>query len=425
MKLTAATARPPGAATLVATGCGTAIACVCAVGLLAIERQTGGVWSVLAVLVAALLCAAVARALARLTAVVPSGVGLLAFLSRGLGRRWALALMLPYVAIVLGLVALEARIVGAVIAHIAPVPPLAGALAFLFGTWAVARAGVRPGLRAQAAATWVLIGGFALLALAAMVQAGADGTLAARLLPAAPAPLAFVGAVGQAIFLFMGFELVTTQIELVRSPAAIGSALRRSVWVLALFYAVAALGLAAAAPATTPGAAAAALAAPQLVLVPAVAGTIGAAGIGLLCVLASFTSWNGALLTLSRLVYALATQGLLPRGLARMDSKRLVPPNALGALLGVAAVLTVAVAGPAPATVVLAAAAAIAAVVWAAALAVRQRAPFAEAARPQLRRASGFAVAALLVAFGVGALAEALVSLAPAPTNQGELARAH
>jgi amino acid transporter len=88
-------AQRPGPITLVATGCGTAIACVCALGLGEIERRLGGVWSVAAVGVAALLCAGLARALARLTAVVPSGAGLLAFLSRGLGRRWALLLMLP------------------------------------------------------------------------------------------------------------------------------------------------------------------------------------------------------------------------------------------------------------------------------------------------------------------------------------------
>ena len=118
--------RAPGQITLVATGCGTAIACVCALGLGEIQRRLGGLWSVLAVAVAAMLCAALARALGRLTTVVPSGAGLLAFLSRGLGRRWALVLMLPYVALVLALVAVEARIVGAVSARLFAIPPAVG-----------------------------------------------------------------------------------------------------------------------------------------------------------------------------------------------------------------------------------------------------------------------------------------------------------
>jgi len=403
--------KSPGPATLVATGCGTAIACVCAVGLLQIERHLGGLWSLAAVVVAALLCAVLARALGRLGAVVPSGVGLLAYLARGLGRRRAMWLMLPYVALVLALVAIEARIVGAVVARLLPVPPLAGALAFLVATWAVARAGVRSGLRAQAAATWALMGGFALLAAAAVVHAAGDPGFGARLLPAAPPLLAFVGGVGQALFLFMGFELVTTQAELVRAPGAIATALRRSVVVLALFYGVAALGLTALGPISD-------AATPQLLLVPAAAGKIGAAGIGLLCLLASFTSWNGALLTLSRLVHALASQGLLPRPLARMDGRRLVPPRALLALLVLAILLTVALHGQAQVALVLGAAAASAALVWAAALAVRERAPFAEPGRPVHHRWLAFALAALFVAFGAGAVIESL----PHPQPRGVIA---
>jgi ethanolamine permease len=398
----------------VATGCGTAIACVCAVGLLEIERHLGGLWSVAAVLVAAGLCAALARVLGRLSAVVPSGVGLLAFLSRGLGRRGAMLLMLPYVALVLALVAVEARIVGAVVARLLPVPPLAGALVFLVGTWAVARAGVRPGLRAQAAATWALMGGFALLALAALLRASHQPDFAARLLPAAPSLLVFAGGVGQALFLFMGFELVTTQTELVRTPGAIAAALRRSVLVLAIFYSVAALGMTALAPAATGEVA------PQLLLVPAAAGTIGAAGIGLLCLLASFTSWNGALLTLSRLVYALAAQGFLPKRLARMDSRRLVPPEALFTLLVLAVLLTLVLHGQALVALVLGAAAASAALVWAAAVAVRERAPFAEAGRPAHRRWTALALAALFLAFGAGAVVASLPH--PDTTNEGVIA---
>ena len=108
---------------------------------------------------------------------VPSGAGLLAFLSRGLGRRWALLLMLPYVALVLALVAVEARIVGAVSARLLPIPPAAGALAFLVFTWAVARSGVRPGLRAQAVATGVLVIGFSALAVAERARGGAPAGL--------------------------------------------------------------------------------------------------------------------------------------------------------------------------------------------------------------------------------------------------------
>jgi amino acid transporter len=339
---------------------------------------------------------------------------LLAFLSRGLGRRWGIALMVPYVALVLALVAIEARIVGAVVARLVPLPPLAGAVAFLVGTWAVARAGVRPGLRAQAIATFALVGGFSLLAGAAVLHARHDPTFVARLLPAAPSLLAFAGGVGQALFLFMGFELVTTQTELARPPA-IATALRRSVVVLALFYAVAALGMTALDPTGPPS-----WLAPPVLLAPADAGRILVGAIATLCLLASFTSWNGALLTLSRLVYALAMQGLLPRGLARMDRRRLVPPNALAALLAISVALTVVLDRPSLVVVVLALAAASAALVWAAAVVARERPPFVEADRPRRHRARAFVLASLFLVFGAGAVVEAV----HVPTSKGVIAHA-
>jgi len=407
-------AERPGPITLVATGCGTAIACVCALGLGEIERRLGGVWSVVAVGVAALLCAALARALGRLTAVVPSGAGLLAFLSRGLGRRWALVLMLPYVALVLALVAVEARIVGAVNARLFAIPPAVGALAFVVFTWAVARSGVRPGLRAQAAATGALVIGFSALAVGAVVAAARRPDFAAHLLPAPPSLMAMLGGVGQALFLFMGFELVTNQVELVRAPGPIASALSRSVRLL---------GFSTLAPeAGGSGLAGDGWLTPQLGLGSASGNPLGAAAIGILCLLASFTSFNGALLTLSRLVYALASQGMLPRRLARMDARRMVPPNALAALLAAVVALTFLLSTHALINAVLAGSAAAAGLVWAAAVAVRERPPFVEPGRPRRRQIAAFALAVLFLVFGVSALAEGVVGTSPARV---EVALAH
>jgi amino acid transporter len=421
----AVNARVPSQLTLVATGCGTAIACVCALGLGEIQRRLGGLWSVLAVAVAALLCAALARALGRLTTVVPSGAGLLAFLSRGLGRRWALLLMLPYVALVLALVAVEARIVGAVSARLFAIPPAAGALAFVVFTWAVARSGVRPGLRVQAAATGALVIGFSLLAVASLVAAARRPELVAHLLPAPPSLMALLGGIGQALFLFMGFELVTSQVELTRAPGAIASALSRSVHLLAVFYALAALGFSTLGPAPEVGAGTdAAWLAPQLGFGAAGGSPLGAAAIGILCLLASFTSFNGALLTLSRLVYALATQGMLPRRLARMDARRMVPPNALAALLAAVAALTFLLSTRALIGAVLAGSAAAAGLVWAAAVAVRERPPFVEPGRARRHQVAALALASLFLVFGGSALVEGFAAPTSAPARV-EVAHAH
>jgi APA family basic amino acid/polyamine antiporter len=244
-----------------------------------------------------------------------------------------------------------------------------------------------------------------------------------QLLPAPPSVLALVGGIGQALFLFMGFELVTNQSELVRAPGAISSALARSVRLLTFFYALAALGFSTrahglAAPARDGNVA---WLTPQLGLGGAES-SIGAALIGILCLLASFTSFNGALLTLSRLIYALAAQGMLPRRLARMDPRRMVPPDALAALLAAVVALTFLLTTHALINAVLAGSAAAAGLVWAAAVAVRERPPFAEPGRSRRHQVAALALASLFLVFGLGALAQSFAASSPTAV---EIADAH
>jgi len=134
---------------MVATSCGTAVAAVCALGLFHVERLLGGLWSVAAVLAAGLLSAALVRVFGRLATIVPSGVSLLAYVSRAFGRRAGIALAAPYLLLTLFLVGAEATIVGLVAARLGPVPAPVGALAFLLGTWLVCRTGVRVGYLAR------------------------------------------------------------------------------------------------------------------------------------------------------------------------------------------------------------------------------------------------------------------------------------
>jgi amino acid transporter len=227
---------------LVAASCGTAIASVCALGLFQIERLLGGIWSVAAVLAAGMCCFGLARACGRLTDVVPSGAGPLAFVARGLGRRAGLVLVLPYLLLTLFLVGAEAIIVGVVLSRLLTIPIAVGAVGFLICTWALCRAGVRISYRAQALATWALIGGLVVLSLIALGNAADRGGLAVCLLPSPPGVGAFVAGVGQALFLFMGFELITSQAEISAEPGCVRRALGASVIILTGFYATVSLG---------------------------------------------------------------------------------------------------------------------------------------------------------------------------------------
>jgi amino acid transporter len=393
----------PGPIALLAVGCGTAIASVCALGLVQIQRTLSGPWAVAAVATAGLACLVLARTFARLTDVVPSGAGLPAFLSRAFGRRVGLRLALPYLVLMIALAGVETRIVGVLLASAFGVPAWCGAAAFLLVAWAVCRRGIRPGYRVQIAATaclMALLGGLAVLAL---LQAPAG----AFAVTTAPAPAAFLAAVGQAFFLFMGFELLTSHVEVAGSARPIGRALRHTVVVLILFYALLAAGFAAGpAPAL-----AADWLTPQVGLARAAGGAPAVAAVVVACLLASYTSFAGALLALSRLTQVLAGQGVFPRGLARVDARRLVPARALDALTATAACAAAALGGRTATLAVLGAAAAAATLVYASVLWARERPPFREAGRRARFRAAAAALALALLLLGAGALWDAL----PAP----------
>jgi amino acid transporter len=394
----------PGTAALLGAGCGTAVASVCAIGLFQIERTLGGIWSALAVLLAALSCSVLARALGRLAGVVPSGAGILAYLARGCGRRAGVLIALPYVLLSLFLVGVEAVIVGVLVARYSPLPAAGGALAFLLGTWAFCSSGVRAGYRTQALATWALIGTLAVASIAALLHAADGGELALHLLPPAPRPGDLIAGVGQALFLFMGFELVTSHAEVASHAGAVPRALALSVLVLGAFYTLVSLGFSCA---SVDSADPAYRFAPQLAMAEHSLGPTGVWLVVALTVLASFTSWNGGLLALSRFTAALASQGMLPRGLARLDARTLVPRSALTALLGlgIASAAIVAWFGALEASIL--AAAASAALVYAAVIWARERAPFVEHPRSASARVFSYALALAFTALAVAVVLDA------------------
>ncbi len=393
-----------GARALTAVGCGTAIATVCTIGLFQIEQLLGGLWSVAAVLLAGLCCAFLARVLGRLSTVVPSGAGLLAFFSRGFGRTSGLALAGPYLVLCLILIGAEALIVGILVARIAPVPPMVGAVVFLVGTFALCRLGLRVGYRAQAIATFALVACLGALALVALAHAGARGELAARLLPPPPSLARFVAAVGQALFLFMGFELLTSQVEVASSPKAVRRALGASVLVLASFYALVSLGFSCVDHAQISEAA---RYTPQLAFADQLGSRTAIVLVVLLSLLASFTSVNGALLALSRFLYALAAQRMLPRRLGRVDPRTLIAPDALLALLALALAATALVGWGGALEPAICAAAITASLVYAALAWVRERPPFRSAETPAWRRLASRALGLCFLGLGIAVFVDA------------------
>lgn len=404
---------------LLASGCGTAVAAVCASGLVVLTQQAAGLWAALSVLCGGSLAWAVARCLSRLAEHIPSRAGLLAYLGRPLGQQAALLLALPYFLLSLFLVGAEATLLGRLlsylIGHRLPVPPVVFALGFVFFTWLLCRRGAQISLRSQAVCTWALLAGLSLCAVLSLGNMAAAGSLGARLFQPPPSLTSFLGAVAQSLFLFMGFELVTSQTAPLPVPV-LRRALVGSVGLLTAFYALLAIAVSA-----CHGSAIGSLAGlPQLSLAQQAAGLPAVATITLLSALASYTSVNGALLALSRLCAALASLGSLPHSWAQVDGRCLLPRRALFVLLlcGTAAtwlvhsldLLFAAILAAAPTAAVLYAALAVARE------ALAQRPDLGTAQkRPLWRRVAGYSLAALFVGLALAVL----LSVCDPPAGSG------
>ncbi len=388
-----------GTASLVAVGSGTAMASVCAIGLFEIQNLVGGVWSVLAVTVAGLLCLYLARVFVRLSDVLPSGAGLITYVSRAFGRSAGVTVVVPYLLLMMFLVGFESLIVGGLLQRLAGLPAIAGATLFIITTWVICQSGLKIGYRVQ---TWAMLAlFFSLVGLSILLLANSarEGQLVEHLWVEAPSTVAFGTAVGQALFLFLGFELLTSHVE-VAKPRAVGRALPLSIGVLFIFYATISLGFSVLPP--LDGTDTGAITIPQVAVAEQAGGTSMVIVVALVCVFASFTSFNGALLALSRFVYALAAQGMLPRGLATLD-RRLIAGPALTALLICALLFMVVVYRFGLYKAAILSAAITAAFVYGVSVLARQRPPFGSASG-FWHKTFAWTIAAALFALGIGVI---------------------
>jgi amino acid transporter len=397
----------PGNAMLVASSVGTAIASVCVLGVLMIHRAVPGLWALAAIAVAFAICRYLAGIFAHLVKTVPSGAGMFAFVSRAWGPAAGMLVVAPYLMLMILLGSLEALIVGHLASRWLPISPLALACAFLLLSWLICATGLRFGFRIQALATGLLVAGVIcgvawMLASTAVVPA-----FTSLLHGPAPTIAAFASAVGQAVFLFMGFELVCSHIESTRAEK-ISWSLKAAVAVLGLLYACVLLALGMADPSGAAGNPSAAWLAPfdfadaqASIAPPDAAYAITLA----LCLLASITSLNGAFMGLSRLVAVMAAQRVLPVALAKVHAPSLVPRRALALLLAASLTGTFVIATFGLHQAVLLAAAVAATTLYAVALCVRGRSPFAGSKSPPTTFNRMLAI--LLLALGAGVIIDA------------------
>jgi amino acid transporter len=396
--------RKLGRTTLLALGTGTSIACVCMLGVAMIRATAPGLWSVVVVAAAYAVCRCLAGVLAHLVKTVPSGAGMFAFVARAWGPVAGVAAIAPYAILMVVLGGLEALVAGHLLKRWLPMPASFTAVVLLASSYVVCVTGVRLSSRVQAVATWLLVAGIAIATGHLLVDSAGTVAWVDRLLVPPPSPAAFASAVGQAIFLFMGFELLCTQIESSDVPT-VSWALRRTVLVLAILYGFVLLAVSGHAVSMSSG--------PGIAgLLPEFTGASGdAASLVMLvvCLLASMTSLNGAFMGVSRLIATMARQRVLPPALGIIHVPALVPRRALTVLLALCAVAAVAIDCFGSHRVVIHAASISAATLYALALLVRGRPPFALTNAPRAAGAAFMekALAGVLLAIAAGVLVEA------------------
>lgn len=309
---------------------GLAIASSC-FPLLATTVASLGSWSLVAILGSGALAWLVSRAYAELAGIYPTAAGVRTYVAHAYGERRGLWLALLYLLLVVGLGASEAFILSQVLHAIFPgLPPLPVCLGFVAACALANVLGIELAGKLQALLAYGLVGGLFVLGLAAL-PGGAPIAVAA---PLGIGPLA--SGLAGAVFLFVGFEWVVSAVEEVDPGArALPRAMSWSLALLAGTYALLALAL------RRLGNDALASVTPHLAL-GASLGRPGLYAAAALSTAATITCFNGGILGSSRLCYALAREGVLPRPLATLSTRFLTPWVAVvatSALTGLGALL--------------------------------------------------------------------------------------
>jgi basic amino acid/polyamine antiporter, APA family len=401
-----------GGASAISTGLAFA-----AINFLGIAQMLGYVRGPLAwaaVLAGGLVILAVRALFSELNGMYPTAAGIRLWMSRAMNDRLALIITLTYMTAIILVIAADAFIIGEAVAYAFGNGRIialtyVGALLAL-ATWLNLR-----GIRLVGAAEKIITTVVVILTVAVGVVALFRHGSAAHVgegVSGSPVSALILG-----IFLYTGFEWVTTNSEEVVKPKIIPRAMLVAIGALAASQALfaVAMGLT-----LDPGQRATAY--PQLLVAQA---ALGHAGLLLMLAVTGLTAvntFNGGFVTMSRFMYAVAREGKLPRAFTRLNDKAVpvVPVLILG---GTSLVVAIAVAATGSWAMMVSVCAALEMMIYGAAGYVvwRLRRTEPAADRPFRFRGGRWLAFAFMVLFGVLGLMSSLTvgsatSIAPLVT---------
>jgi len=305
-----------GLRTVVSTSTGLAFAALEYLAMAGLIGYAAGNLAWLSVAVAGLLALVAWGFYGELNGLYPTAAAVRRYMARSMDDRIALTITFTYLSAIVLVIAADAFIVGSAIAHVLGQP-----------SWLVAvYIGVLLGLATAANLRGLVVAGAVqdVATFTIVVTTAVIGVVAIAHHTTAAAHLAtqhrhhglgaFVQAVALGVFLYGGFEWVTTSAEEVRAPGLVPKGMFVSVVVLFVTCALATEGMIHLLSISELNSAY-----PQLFLGRHAAGQFG---YGLMCAVTALTAlntFNGGFITASRFMYATAREGSLPSSLARLN----------------------------------------------------------------------------------------------------------
>ncbi len=311
--------------TVASTSAGLAFAAVNFLAVVQVAAYTGSESLWIAIFVAGVLCLGAAFMFSELAARYPTAAGLRVWLRQGISDRFSLGFTLVYFTAILLVIAADAFVLGSVVhAGIPKVPGVVWVVLALGLTLLANLRGVKWAGRLQDATASLLL--TALLTLS-IISLAVHGLHPARLWPPSGGVAGVVQGIAEGIFIFVGFEWVTPLAEEVRTPRSLPPGMFMAVGALAVVFGAFGLALTALVPAShllrslTP----------QLMVGRAALGAFGFWAMLIITAVTAVTTFNGAFVSGSRLLYALAREHVLEPRFAHLNA-RMVPDRALLAM---------------------------------------------------------------------------------------------
>lgn len=290
-------------------------------------KNVTGFWAVITLLLAGTFCLVISNSVAVLASIYPTAPGIRTYLKKAFGDKVSLFFVFLYLSFIVMVGSVESYMFSVVLKYFVPgVPSILVIFCILAFVVSVNCYGIELPRGLQMFSTYVLFAGLAILSIAGIINAQniieAFRTSAAEVEQWTKVP----GAVGMAIFLFVGFEWVT--------PMGFGAGSYK--WKIPLSMPLAILlnmllytGFAFGLHLTLTQEVIAGGTTPQILFAVKTFGTTGAYAGLLLSALAIISTFNAGVMGGARFIFALGREGNLPKWTTKISLTTGVPVGAI------------------------------------------------------------------------------------------------